>query len=159
MNPIQRRHRAIGVLMTRTVVSTPPSLPFARHAVARYMTSTPHCIDRDQTLATAHTLMQMHGIRHLPVLDAGKLAGILSQRDLYFVEALRATDQDTVTVDEAMSQEAFSVRPESTVEEVALEMADRKYGCAVVMEGGRVVGVFTTTDALRALAELAHARA
>lgn len=158
MSSIQRRHRAIGALMTRTVVSTPRSLPFARHAVARYMTATPHSIDRDQTLATAHALMQTQGIRNLPVLDAGKLAGILSQRDLYFVEALGATDQDTVTVDEAMSQEAFSVRPESTVEEVALEMADHKYGCAVVMEGGRVVGVFTTTDALCALAELAHAR-
>jgi acetoin utilization protein AcuB len=98
--------------------------------------------------------MRDHGVRHLPVLDGGKLAGLISQRDLYFYEALGATDPEAVMVDEAMSQETFSVRPEANVEEVALEMAEHKYGCAVVMDGVHVVGVFTTTDALRALAEL-----
>ena len=72
-------------------------------------------------------------------------------------EALAPTDEAEVKVEEAMSQETFSVRPESSVEEVALEMAEHKYGCAVVIDGEKVVGVFTTTDALRALAELAHA--
>jgi acetoin utilization protein AcuB len=50
------------------------------------------------------------------------------------------------------------VRPDTPVDEVAREMADRRYGCAVVIEGGKVVGVFTTTDALRALSELLDRR-
>jgi acetoin utilization protein AcuB len=132
----------------------PKPLPTARHAVARYMTSAPHCIGCDETLERAHALMREHAIRHLPVLEGGKLAGVISQRDLYFYEALGPTDPEAVTVQEAMSQETFSVPPEASVEDVALEMAEHKYGCAFVMDGARVVGVFTTTDALRALSEL-----
>jgi len=111
-------------------------------------------VGRDQPLETAHAIMRKHAIRHLPVLEGGKLAGLLSQRDLYFVESLGGIDTNTVTVDEAMSQETYSVRADAPVEEVALDMAEHKYGCAVVMDGARVVGVFTTTDALHALATI-----
>ena len=54
-----------------------------------YMTESPHSIGANQTLATAHEMMRAHQIRHLPVLRAGKLVGIVSQRDLYLVETLR----------------------------------------------------------------------
>jgi acetoin utilization protein AcuB len=157
MHPLKRTPETIRSLMNGRSASGARSLPFARHAVARFMTSAPHCIGREQSLTTAHEMMRTYAVRHLPVLEGGRLAGVVSQRDLYFVEALGVTDQDKVTVGEAMSQETFSARPESSVEDVALEMAEHKYGCAVIMDGERVVGVFTTTDALRALAELAHA--
>ncbi len=134
----------------------PPEL--SPRAVGRFMTPSPHSIGRDQSLETAHTMMRAYGIRHLPVLEAGKLAGILSQRDLYFVESIAPLDTRTVKVEEAMSQETYSVRPDTPVDEVAHEMIDRRYGCAVVIEGGKVVGVFTTTDALRALCELLDRR-
>jgi acetoin utilization protein AcuB len=127
-------------------------------AVGRFMTTSPHSIGRDQSLETAHTMMRTHAIRHLPVLEAGKLAGIVSQRDLYFVESLAPIDPRTVKVEDAMSQETYSVRPDTPVDEVAREMADRRYGCAVVIENNKVVGVFTTTDALRALSELLDRR-
>src|SRR5262249_17780332 len=118
------------------------------------MTPSPHSIGCDQTLEIAHALMRRHNIRHLPVLDGGKLAGVVSQRDLYFVEAMPGTDPRTGTVGDAMSQETYCVRPETPVDEVAIDMAQHKYGCAVVMDGAKVVGVFTTTDALNALSVL-----
>jgi acetoin utilization protein AcuB len=159
MHRSQRRQEAIARLF-REGVGAPQaeawssSPPLTRHAVGRFMTQSPHSIGRDQVLEKAHALMREHNIRHLPVLEAGKLAGILSQRDLYFVESLGGVDPNVVKVEEAMSPDTYSVRPETPVEEVVAEMADHKYGCAVVIDGTRVVGVFTTTDALRALSEL-----
>ncbi len=122
------------------------------------MTEAPHSIGADQTLETAHEMMRAHRIRHLPVLRAGKLVGLVSQRDLYLVETLQDVDPRTVRVDEAMSQNAHCVAPTAPLARVAATMAEKKYGAVVVMEGGDVVGVFTTIDAMRALVTVLEGR-
>jgi acetoin utilization protein AcuB len=122
-----------------------------------FMTPAPHSIGRKQTLAVAHEKMRQYGLRHLPVLEGGKLAGVLSQRDAYFVETIPGADPKTVAVEEAMSMDVYTVTPETPVLEVAAAMADHKYGCVVVSEGHHVVGIFTTVDALRALVALSAA--
>jgi acetoin utilization protein AcuB len=124
------------------------------HAVSQYMTASPHSIGRDQTLETAHAMMRANGIRHLPVLDGGKLAGVVSLRDLYFVESLAGADPRIVCVEEAMSPDTYAVSPDMAVEQVAADMAAHGYGCAVVIARDEVTGIFTTTDALRAISRL-----
>ena len=119
--------------------------------IQQFMTRTPHTIGKDQTLTAAHRMMREHDIRHLPVLEDGRLVGLLSQRDLHLIESLEDVDPDQVTVSEAMSSEVFTVGPRATVRKVATEMATRKLGSAVVMDDSTVVGVFTTTDALDVL--------
>lgn len=115
------------------------------------MTVSPHSIGKDQTLTTAHALMRQHHIRHLPVLDGGSLVGVVSQRDLYLLETLDEVDLDEVTVEEAMSQEVYCVTPTTTLREVAEQLIEHKYGCAIVMQGRTAAGIFTTIDALQAL--------
>jgi acetoin utilization protein AcuB len=126
--------------------------------VREYMTAGAHSIGPQQTLAVAHRLMREHQIRHLPVLDAGKLVGVVSDRDLHLVETLEDVDPDSVPVEDAMTEQPYAVEPDAALETVARTMAEHKYGCAVVVSGGKLLGVFTTTDALRALADLAHAQ-
>ncbi len=127
-----------------------PSKPLV---IKYWMTASPHSIRSGATLSDAHALMRAHNLRHLPVLEGGKLVGVLSQRDLYFLRSIEGVNLDVDRVEEAMSQEVYCVAPEARLEEVVVEMADHKYGCAVVVEGTKVVGVFTTIDALRLLAE------
>jgi acetoin utilization protein AcuB len=62
-------------------------------------------------------------------------------------------------VEEAMTDEPFVVPPDAPLEEVAEVMAARKHGSALVVESTTVVGIFTSTDALRALASLIRAGA
>jgi acetoin utilization protein AcuB len=120
-------------------------------SVENFMTPNPHCIGVEQTLSSAHERMRAFGVRHLPVLDGGKLVGILSQRDLFFVETLRDVDPAKVSVAEAMTADVYSVSPEKAVGEVAAKMVERKFGCAVVVRGQHVAGIFTTSDALRVI--------
>lgn len=122
--------------------------------IERFMTPSPHTIGHDQTLSVAHRIMREYGIRHLPVLMGGKLIGMLSQRDVYFIETLRDVDPEKVKVSEAMSQDLYAIGPRASTREVAREMALHKYGAAVIVDHGRVAGVFTTIDALKALSEL-----
>jgi len=118
------------------------------------MTISPYVISSHATLAQAHRMMREHNIRHLPVVDDDRLVGLVSQRDIYMLETLRGVDPLTETVAEAMSADPFTVPPEAPLDEVALAMATHKYGSAVVVDGGAVVGLFTIVDALRALASM-----
>jgi acetoin utilization protein AcuB len=125
-----------------------------RHEIRRFMTPSPHTISTRQTLAEAHQAMRERGVRHLPVVVDGKLVGVVSQRDLYLLETLRGVDVGRELVEEAMSDEPFVVAPDSSLEEVAEAMAQNKLGSALVVESATLVGIFTSTDALRALVTL-----
>lgn len=127
-------------------------------SIQKYMTTTPHSIGVDQTLARAHQAMRDNAIRHLPVLSGGQLVGILTDRDLGLVESLKDVDPTRVTVEDAMSTSVYAVAPDAPLDEVASTMAEHRYGSAIVMQNGKVVGIFTTVDACRALAELLHTR-
>jgi acetoin utilization protein AcuB len=122
--------------------------------VDRFMTHVPHSIGIEQTLAKAHRIMHEHAIRHLPVLRGGKLVGILSDRDLRLVEALRDVDPTKVLVEDAMSSFVYAVPPTAPLEEVVAEMGARRYGSAVVMDRDKVVGILTTVDVCNAFAKV-----
>lgn len=122
--------------------------------IDEYMTRSPHSVGAEQTVGFARQLMRAHRIRHLPVLRAGALVGILSDRDVYWIETLKDAEGDKLRVEEAMTAAPYAVAPDASLEQVAREMAEHKYGSAVVMEHDKVIGVFTTTDALAALAAL-----
>jgi acetoin utilization protein AcuB len=92
-------------------------------------------------------------VRHLPVLERGELVGILSQRELFLTESLRDVDAVKVPVEDAMSTDVYAVPPEKPLGEVAAKMVERKYGSAVIVRDGHVLGIFTTTDALRVVEE------
>jgi len=122
--------------------------------VGDYMTPSPHSIGIDQSLEAAGQRMRKLGIRHLPVLEGGVLRGILSERDVALVESVDAQKPARIRVEEAMSIEPYTVSARSPLARVTKAMAAHRYGCAVIMNGPHVGGIFTTTDALRALTEL-----
>jgi acetoin utilization protein AcuB len=118
------------------------------------MTPGPHAVAPNDTLAQAMSLMQEHGIRHLPVMNRdGKLVGILSDRDITRALALTRASPDSIAIEEAMTPEPYSVRPNVPLNVVARRMAEQKIGSAIVVDRRAVLGVFTTTDALHALAD------
>src|SRR4051812_42127926 len=126
--------------------------------IQMHMTTSPHAIGIDQPLSQAHKMMSEHHIRHLPVLDGGTLVGLISERDLHLIETLKDVDPTKLKVEEAMSTSVYAVTPETPLDQVLITMAERKYGCAVVMQNNHVVGMFTTVDVCRSFAELLHTR-
>lgn len=122
--------------------------------ISRYMTSQPWTIRHDAKLAQAHELMREHQIRHLPVLEAGTLVGIISERDVYLYERLALPDSN-LTVEDAMTVDVYAVGCDDSLDAVVEKMAAHKYGSVVVMNRrGAVEGIFTTIDGMRVLADV-----
>ena len=121
--------------------------------IADFMTPMPHTVGSEQTITFAQKLMQKYDIRHLPVLHGGELYGIVSDRDLGMVAGLHEVNPDSTTVEEAMTQEAYTVSKETPLFQVLEEMLQHKYGSVVVVEGMKIIGIFTTHDSLKLLVD------
>jgi acetoin utilization protein AcuB len=100
----------------------------------------------------AWELMRDHRFRHLPVLDDGRLVGVLSDRDLRAI--LLSPGLAGATVGELMSEDLTTIGPAALVEDAASLLVVKKIGCLPVVEDGRLLGIVTETDLLAVLVEL-----
>jgi acetoin utilization protein AcuB len=124
------------------------------HTVGEFMTSAPEKLPLRSSIEEAHETMRRLNVRHMPIVDdGGTLVGILSDRDLCIVKAAHGVEPSDVGVDEVMTRDPYQVSSDTPIEEVAAEMAKGRHGSTLVVDDGEVVGIFTTTDALRALVE------
>ena len=120
--------------------------------IGEVMTEAPHTITYDQNLKFATEKMQELGVRHLPVLRAGQLVGILSERDIRFLESFERMDPRELKVEDACTEGPYTVEVDAPLSEVCATMAERKIGSALVLQSGKLVGIFTWVDALKVVA-------
>ncbi len=121
--------------------------------VSQYMTNGVRTIGKTIPIKTAWKQMIDHRVRHLPVLEAGKLVGIISDRDIRQIILLQGAENQTVA--DVMTSDPFCVLPDRSLAEVAEEMEKHHFGSTIVQEkDGKLVGIFTYEDGMRALAEL-----
>lgn len=122
------------------------------------MTRSPLTIEASSSLADARRLMKRHGVRHLPVMDEGVLVGLISDRDVKLIEAHTKSDPKDISLAQAMSRAPWTVAPSTPLEVAARHMARHKLGSSVVVDNEQqVVGIFTSQDGLRALAQVLSA--
>ena len=111
------------------------------------MTKHPETIGIEDMLLQAKEMMDAGGFRRLTVVDKGQVVGILTERDLREHSGyLKSTKVGAV-----MKTPVVSVEPHTTVEAAARLMLTRKIGGMPVVEGGKLVGIVTTSDMLSAL--------
>jgi CBS domain-containing protein len=117
--------------------------------IRELMTPSPRTIGESIPISTAKEYMSRDNIRHLPVLKAGRLVGIISDRDIKASESFRGSGK--LIVEEVMTFDPYTVLEDEPLDKVLLTMADKKYGCALVRPAGSQVvsGIFTDTDALK----------
>ena len=123
----------------------------AKKDVRQYMTRLPVEVERCQTVAEAASVMEKNDIRHIPVMRGSHLHGVVSLRDVLEARIRFADKIADVSLEEICQRDVLTVDPVCPIHEVAEQMLERGVGSAVVVDGGFVVGVFTTTDALRVL--------
>ena len=121
-------------------------------SIEKYMTAMPHTINADLPLQAAKEMMRKYEIRHIPVQVAGKLVGVLTDRDLKL--ALSFQDAKELHVEDAMTPDPFAVDINTSLQNTVMKMAEHKFGCAIIQNNnGHVVGIFTATDGMRLLSK------
>jgi CBS domain-containing protein len=121
--------------------------------VKEAMTRMPFTVAPEVSIFDARKIMRGFRVRHLPVLDRGQVAGIVSDRDIRTAETFHGPGY--LTVRDAMTTTPYVVDPETPLDDVLREMIDRKIGSALVKSPrGVVIGIFTTYDALHLLRSL-----
>ena len=118
------------------------------------MTHVIHSVGVDQPISVAKELLQKYQIRHLPVLDGGDIVGIVSERDLQFAKGWVESAETDLLIKDVLTADPYIVDPSQKLVDVAERMAEGRYGCAIIVDNGTLVGIFTTVDACRTLASL-----
>ena|SRR5579864_7232127 len=124
--------------------------------VIAFMTPFPHSIGVDAPLEDAHKLMREHGFRHLPVMSGGEIVGVLTDRDIKLVLGpdFGRSDESELRVRDAYVESPCVVPASTPLAKVARVMAENRIGSAIITKHGKLVGIFTVTDACHALAEI-----
>jgi CBS domain-containing protein len=121
--------------------------------IANWMTRDPVCITCRDTLAKAKELMDAGRFRRLPVVENDKLVGIITERDL----RQHGGYLDSTKVAGAMTPDPVTITPQVTAEDVARLLLQHKIGGLPVVENGKLVGIVSTSDLLRALLNVVQA--
>jgi len=138
-----------------------PGNPVATAHVCSLMTQPVISVDRNATCDEAVASMDRHRIRHLPVLDEGRLVGIVGRHDLMgsalafalgYGERGRTRLLPRLEVKEVMEEQVVTIGPGQPASEAARLLLHNRIGCLPVLEEGKLVGIVTSTDLLRLLA-------
>ena len=145
---MNRKLRALGL----------PGLTVKRHMTANVITVRP-----DTSVWKAWDLLQTHEISYLPVVQGGRLVGIISDGDLRLLlpSSLAMPEEQErfrtwgtqVKVGDVMTRKVVTVSRETRTDSAVQLMVKHHIGCMPVLRGSSLVGIFTTMDVLRALAD------
>jgi acetoin utilization protein AcuB len=130
--------------------------------VRDWMTPDPHAVPPTVPVLEAMQLLREGGYRRLPVVKDGKLAGIVTDRDLKEATPSKATTLSVyelnyllskLTVRDVMRTPVITIGPDEPIEQAALTMETHRVSGLPVVDGGAVVGILTITDLLRAFVD------
>jgi len=130
--------------------------------VSDYMTPNPIAVGPDDTLMRALEIIRLRGVRRLPVTVGDMLVGLITEGDLKRAEPSTLTDSeddfnrvmDETPVSRIMIQNPVTTQADASLLEAAEVLLNTKYGALPVVAGGRVTGILTDNDLIRALVDV-----
>lgn len=129
--------------------------------LAEIMATRLHAVSPEDRVVHARRMMLDHGIERLPVLDGGKLAGLVSELDLAFaLDNLKRRHQKTredhelrnLLIRDVMRTSVVTAPPDMTAARAAKIMREEDIGCLPVVAGDKIIGMVTRTDLIREIA-------
>ena len=114
--------------------------------VREAMTANPRTADRSQSLADVAQIMKAEDVGSVPVVDDGRLVGMLTDRDIVVRAVADGVDAKSINVGDVASIDPVTVAPEEDLDEALRLMAQHQVRRLPVVEDGRLVGILAQAD-------------
>ncbi|WP_020570868.1 CBS domain-containing protein [Neolewinella persica] len=133
-----------------------------RMPVSKIMSTDILSVNISQNLREVDAIIKDQHIRHVPVVSGDKIIGMLSKTDLQKISFVNTVDGDGLTtamydnlsIDQVMTKDVITVDKDDTILDVATILSKNEFHALPVTEGGKLVGIVTTTDLVKFLIDL-----
>jgi CBS domain-containing protein len=164
--PVFERKKLLGFVTDENIIHGAVTQKWGKTAIEKVMTKAPHTIEAHRSVGAVLSLFREQGISHIPVMDDGKLAGIISIQDILehvFQPPRRQTTGEivgekvpliSVPAKGIMRKPVITVSPETSLREAEKKMHDFNISCLVVTVKEKLLGIATKLDFLEPVSQM-----
>lgn len=164
--PMVEKNQILGFITDENVIHTVVAENWGNTTVETVMTRAPHTLESNRSVGAVLSVLREFGISHIPILDNGKLVGIVSIEDILkniYWPQRRQTQGDIVgekietlglPVKGIMTSAVISVNPKMSLREAECKMHDHNISCLTVVDGEQLVGIVTRLDFLEPISQM-----
>jgi len=164
--PVFEKNKIVGFVTDEDIIHAAVLDEWGKTAVEQIMTRAPHTIESSRSVGAVMSLMREYGISHVPVMDSGKLVGMITIQDIleniYWPQRRQTTGDivggkiETLSIPAKgiMARPAITVESQTNLRTAEKLMHDRNVSSLAVVTGERLVGVVTKLDFLEPLSQL-----
>ena len=164
--PVFEKSKLLGFVTDEDIIHGAVTQEWGNVAVDKIMTRAPQVIEAGRSVGAVLSLFREHGISHVPVMDEGKLVGIVSIQDVIarvFQPRQRQTLGEivgekvpvlSIPAKGIMAKPVITVQPDVSLKDAAKTMHEHDVECLVVLSSGRLVGIVTKLDFLEPISQL-----
>jgi CBS domain-containing protein len=164
--PVFEKEKIIGFITDENVIHAAVLTDFGNTPVEKIMSKAPHIIESNRSIGAVLGLMRENGISHVPVIEKGKLAGIISIQDIlenvFWPNQKQRTGDFVgekmgklgITAKSIMARPAISVQPSTSLRDAEKTMHSHDISCLTIVNEDRLVGIITKLDFLEPISQL-----
>jgi predicted transcriptional regulator len=164
--PVFEKNKLLGFVTDENIIHGAVTQEWGNAAVEKIMTKAPQVIDADRSVGAVLSLFREQGVSHVPVMDEGKLVGIISIHDVIeqvFQPRQRQTLGEivgekvpvlSIPAKGIMAHPVLTVQPGTSLKEAEKKMHDHDVSCLVVLSKERLVGIVTKLDFLEPISQM-----
>jgi CBS domain-containing protein len=164
--PLFDKSKLLGFVTDENVIHAAVGGEWGSNAIEAIMTRAPHTLEANRSVGAVLSLMREYGISHVPVMDSGKLMGMISIQDIleniYWPQRHQTTGDIVgekietlgVPVKGIMSSPTITVQPQTNLRDAEQQMHNHDISCLAVVSGERLIGVVTKLDFLEPIAAM-----
>jgi CBS domain-containing protein len=164
--PVFEKNKLIGFVTDEDIIHGAVTQEWGNTTIDKIMTKAPQTIEADRSIGAVLTLFREHGVSHVPVMNKGKLAGVISIHDIIeqiFQPKQRQTLGEivgekvpvlSIPAKGIMTHPVITVQPETTLKEAAEKMHNQNISCLVILSKGKLTGIVTKLDFLEPISQI-----
>ena len=164
--PVFEKAKLLGFVTDEDIIHGAVTQEWGNVVVEKIMTRVPQVIDANRSVGAVLSLFREHGVSHVPVMDEGKLVGIVSIQDVIervFQPRQRQTLGEivgekvpvlSIPAKGIMAKPVVTVQFDTSLKDAEKAMHARDVSCLVVLSGGRLIGIVTKLDFLEPISQL-----